>query len=116
MAEKKEHKIVAAETGKEGKVIHEAKPVGNASGLRAGAIVLWVVAFIFEILAVLEFNGADYAVMLPENDSPAYNGLLYVFEVVEELDSDTDTYIGVEDEEVIKAVYDLFMDEVEKEF
>ncbi|MBR5423181.1 MAG: DUF1292 domain-containing protein [Clostridia bacterium] len=70
----------------------------------------------FEILAVIEYRGADYAVMLPENDSPAYNGLLYVFEVVEELDSDTDTYIGVEDEEVIKAVYDLFMDEVEKEF
>ena len=70
----------------------------------------------FEILAVIEYRGADYAVMLPENDRPAYNGLLYVFEVVEELDSDTDTYIGVEDEEVIKAVYDLFMDEVEKEF
>ncbi len=70
----------------------------------------------FEILAVIEYRGTDYAVMLPENDSPAYNGLLYVFEVVEELDSDTDTYIGVEDEEIIKAVYDLFMDEVEKEF
>ncbi len=69
-----------------------------------------------EILAVIEYRGTDYAVMLPENDSPAYNGLLYVFEVVEELDSDTDTYIGVEDEEIIKAVYDLFMDEVEKEF
>ena len=57
MAEKKEHKIVAAETGKEGKVIHEAKPVGNASGLRAGAIILWVVALIFEILALLVVLG-----------------------------------------------------------
>ena len=53
MAEKKEHKIVQAETGTAGKVVHEAKPVGNASGLRAGAIILWVVAFIFEILAYL---------------------------------------------------------------
>ncbi len=57
MAEKKEHKIVAAETGTTGKVVHEAKPVGNASGLRIGAIVRWVVAFIFEILAYLVLIG-----------------------------------------------------------
>ena len=59
MAEKKEHKIVAAETGKpaEGKIVNEAKPVGNASGLRVGAIILWVVAFIFEILALLVVLG-----------------------------------------------------------
>lgn len=66
MAEKKEHKIVAAETGKEGKVIHEAKPVGNASGLRAGAIILWVVAFIFEILAVLVLFGKINLTFLPQ--------------------------------------------------
>ncbi len=59
MAEKKVHNIVAAEPDKEkeGKVIHEAKPVGNATGLRAGAIILWVVAFIFEILAYLVLIG-----------------------------------------------------------
>ena len=59
MAEKKIHNIVAAEPNKEkeGKVIHEAKPVGNASGLRAGAIILWVVALIFEILALLVVLG-----------------------------------------------------------
>ncbi len=55
MAEKKVHNIVAAEPvkDKEGKVVQQAKPVGNASGLRIGAIILWVVAFIFEILALL---------------------------------------------------------------
>lgn len=68
----------------------------------------------FEILAQLEFEGRDYAVMLPEEDSPSYNGLLYIFEVVEELDSDTDTYLGVDDERIIAGVYNLFMDEVEK--
>ncbi|MCH5197553.1 MAG: DUF1292 domain-containing protein [Oscillospiraceae bacterium] len=68
----------------------------------------------FEILAVIEYKGADYAVMLPDNNSPAYNGLLYIFEVVEELDSETDTYIGVEDESIIKAVYEMFIEEAEK--
>ncbi|MBQ7639263.1 MAG: DUF1292 domain-containing protein [Clostridia bacterium] len=68
----------------------------------------------FEILAVIEYNGSDYAVMLPDDNSPSYNGLLYIFEVVEELDSDTDTYVGVEDESIIEAVYEMFMEEVEK--
>ncbi len=68
----------------------------------------------FEILAVIEYKGADYAVMLPENDSPSYNGMVYVFEVVEELDSDTDTYMGVEDQSVIDAVYELFLEEAER--
>ena len=68
----------------------------------------------FEILAVIEYQGVDYAVMLPENDSPSYNGMVYVFEVVEELDSDTETYMGVEDQSVIDAVYALFLEEAAK--
>ncbi len=69
----------------------------------------------FEILAVIEYNGVDYAVMLPENDSPSYNGMVYVFEVAEELDSDTETYLGVEDQSVIDAVYGMFLDEVKRQ-
>ena len=69
----------------------------------------------FEILAVIEYEGTDYAVMLPEHDSPSYNGKLYIFEIAEELDSPTDTYIGVEDQSVIDAVYELFMNELLKE-
>ena len=72
----------------------------------------------FEILAELTYEGRDYAVMLPEEGSPSENGLLYVFEVVEELDSDTDTYVGVADQDVIDAVYDLFcsaLDEADAE-
>ena len=68
----------------------------------------------FEILAVIEYRGKDYAVMLPEKDSPSYNGMVYVFEIAEELDSDTDTYIGVDDDAVIGAVYDLFCEEVKR--
>ncbi len=68
MAEKKVHNIVAAEPAKdqEGKVIQQAKPVGNASSLRIGAIILWVVAFIFEILAVLVLFGKINLTFLPQ--------------------------------------------------
>ena len=63
MAEKKEHKIVSASTGaqmskEEAAAANQAAkkaaaPVGNATGLRIGAIVLWLLAIGFEVLAVL---------------------------------------------------------------
>ena len=65
MAEKKVHNIVAAETKPDGKVVQAAKPVGNASGLRAGAIALWVVALIFEILALLVVLGKIHLNFIP---------------------------------------------------
>ncbi|MBE6989425.1 MAG: hypothetical protein E7426_01595 [Ruminococcaceae bacterium] len=72
MAEKKEHKIVSASTGeqvtaaaKKKPAIKEAAPVGNASSLRIGAIVLWVVAIIMEVLALLVVLGKFNMKFLP---------------------------------------------------
>ena len=60
MAEKKEHKIVSADSGETvsekkpvSHKVKEAAPVVNAGGLRAGAAVFWVVAVVFEVLALL---------------------------------------------------------------
>ena len=62
--EKKKKKIISADTGEEVEAgskkkenMTQAAPVGNASALRAGAVVLWVVAIVFEILAVLVVLG-----------------------------------------------------------
>lgn len=63
MAEPKKKKVVSASTGKEtkpgtaNKKKVEAAPVGNAGGLRAGAVALWVVALAFEVLAFLVLIG-----------------------------------------------------------
>ena len=59
MAEKKEKKIISADTGEEVAVGSKKKepkaaaPVGNASSLRAGAVILWIIAVVFEVLAVM---------------------------------------------------------------
>lgn len=61
MAEpKKNRKIVSASTGKQvdsGSVkkatYKKAAPVGNATGLRVGAVILWLLALAFEVAAVL---------------------------------------------------------------
>ena len=63
MAEEKKKKIIDASTGEEvaagskRPAMQAAKPVGNATGLRVGAIILWVLAIVFEILALLVVLG-----------------------------------------------------------
>lgn len=66
MAEpKKKKKIVAADTGKEVQAgskkktgaRKEAAPVGNATGLRIGAVALWVVALVLEVVAYFMLIG-----------------------------------------------------------
>ena len=70
----------------------------------------------FEILDCIEYDGKEYAVLLPEEGSPEDNGMVYIFEIAEELDSDTDTYLGVEDQAVIDAVYAKFMEAHKDDF
>lgn len=64
MAEKKKKTIVSADSGKEVTNIEkkapkkkEAAPVGNAKGLRFGAVGLWVLAIVMEVLALLVVLG-----------------------------------------------------------
>ena len=64
MAEKKTKKYASADSGtqtdapvKSGKKMKEAAPVGNAKGLRVGAVVLWVLALVMEVLALLVVLG-----------------------------------------------------------
>ncbi len=63
MAEKKKKKVVAS-TAEKGKRV-EAAPVGNATGLRIGAIVLWVVALALEVVAFLVLNGTLNLTFMP---------------------------------------------------
>ena len=62
MAEAKKKKIVSADTGKEVEAgskrsVKQAAPVGNATGYRVGAVLLWIVAIALEVVAVLMFIG-----------------------------------------------------------
>ena len=76
MADKKQHNFVSASDGKatakpkttvsaSGKTVQQAKPVGNATGLRIGAIVLWVLAIGFEVMALLVVLGKLGITFLP---------------------------------------------------
>ena len=64
MAEKKTKKFISADSGnetaapeKKERRVKEAAPVGNAKNLRIGAVALWVLAIVMEVLALLVVLG-----------------------------------------------------------
>ncbi len=76
MAEKKQHTIVSASTGEKvkGKPASAAAPVktGNGTGLRIGAVLLWILALACEVLAVALI--LEKLLILPKID-PLYKGI-----------------------------------------
>ena len=69
----------------------------------------------FEILDFIEFEGTDYAVLLPVTDNEE-DLMVHILEVVEELDSEYDTYVGIDDQELVDKVYAVFMEKHKDDF
>lgn len=65
MAEKKQKKIVSAASGK-AVTVNVAKDAGSSIGYRIGAIILWVVAVAFEVLAVFSLGENEKILILPQ--------------------------------------------------
>ena len=61
----------------------------------------------FEFCASIEYEGKEYVVLLPVDED---DGEVVILEVNESEDEDSDeaTYIGVDDEDILEAVFDLF--------
>ena len=61
----------------------------------------------FEILDVIEYQGDEYAVLIPseaEEDDP-----VHIFRISsEDLDEDEAKYEGLDDEDLIETLYELF--------
>ena len=70
----------------------------------------------FEVLDIVSYNDHEYVVMLPvddESDSPE----AVILELLEaEEDNEEDMLQGVEDEEILNAVFNLFMEKNADEF
>ena len=70
----------------------------------------------FEVLDIVPYNEHEYAVLLPvddESDSPE----AVILELLEaEEDNEEDMLQGVEDEEILNAVFNLFMEKNADEF
>lgn len=58
----------------------------------------------FEFLDLISYHQKDYVVMLPLEDS---DGQVVILQL-EEVDDETESYIGVENEFVLETVFSLF--------
>ena len=70
----------------------------------------------FEVLDIIPYNDHEYAVLLPvddESDSPE----AVILELLEaEEDNEEDMLQGVEDEEILNAVFNLFIEKNADDF
>ena len=70
----------------------------------------------FEFCASVEYEGNEYVVLLPTEDDDGEVVILQVVEDENSSDEDEVTYVGVDDDDVLQAVFDLFKEQAGDEF
>ena len=70
----------------------------------------------FEFLDLVEYNGDEFVVLLPADD-PDESGEVVILKLdtIDE-DAEEESYIGVEDEDTLQAVFNMFKDKFKDEF
>ena len=68
----------------------------------------------FEFLDLIEYEGEEYVVLLPNDEEDADEVVILK---LEDTDSeDEESYVSVEDEDVLKAVFEIFKEKFKDEF
>ena len=62
----------------------------------------------FEFLDLIELDGEEYVVLLPVEDEESENGEVVILKV--------ESYVSVEDEEVLNKVFEIFKEKFKDEF
>lgn len=70
----------------------------------------------FEFLDLIEYESEEYVVLLPIDDEGENDDGEVVILKMEDSDTDEESYVGVEDEETLSAVFDIFKDKFKDEF
>ena len=70
----------------------------------------------FEFCASVEYEGNEYVVLLPTEDDDGEVVILQVMEDENAGEDDEATYVGVDDDDVLQAVFDLFREQAGDEF
>lgn len=66
----------------------------------------------FEFLDVIEYEGIEYIVIIPTDEEASEVVILKI----ENVDDETENYVGIDDEEVLNAVFNIFKDRYSDEF
>ena len=68
----------------------------------------------FEFLDLIEYEGEEYVVLLPNDEDEADEVVILKLEDTES--EDEESYVSVEDEDVLQAVFDIFKEKFKDEF
>ena len=68
----------------------------------------------FEYLDVVEFEGEEYIILLPVEEEEQERSEVMILRI-ESLD-EHENYVGIDDEEVLQKVFDIFKKRYENEF
>lgn len=66
----------------------------------------------FELLDVVEYEGEEYIILI-ENDEEAQDVTILK---IESIDDETEEYFGIDDEEILTNVFELFKEKYKDEF
>lgn len=68
----------------------------------------------FEFLDLIEYEGEEYVVLLPVEEADDAGEVVIL--QVEDIDSDEESYISVDDEDTLNKVFEIFKDKFKDEF
>ena len=69
----------------------------------------------FEFLDLIEYDGTEYVVLLPVEESDEADDVV-ILKLEESENEDEESYVGVEDQDVPNAVFAIFRDKFKDEF
>lgn len=67
----------------------------------------------FEFLDVVEYEGDEYIVLLPTDEDEQSEVMILR---IESIDDENENYVGIDDEEVLQKVFDIFKSRFQDEF
>ena len=68
----------------------------------------------FEFLDLIELDGEEYVILLPVEDEET--GEVVILQVEDTESEEEESYVSVEDEEVLNKVFEIFKEKIKDEF
>ena len=70
----------------------------------------------FEFLDLIEYEGDEYVVLLPNDEDEEDAGEVVILQLEDSDSEDEESYVSVDDEDVLKAVFEIFKEKFKDEF
>ena len=70
----------------------------------------------FEFLDLIEYEGEEYVVLLPNDEDEEEPGEVVILKLEDTDSEDEESYVSVEDEEVLHNVFEIFKEKFKDEF